>query len=286
MFFHLDAARELIRLLQSTAYPLPTVEENELLVLGVETYQYLTLVNSVGPPSRFRNKGTLLNRLPFSPSSLTELGSFGSIFNGYHELLNLIPELNDLWLTAGDGGSSSSSLLGDTFSSMGTREDRYSSLRRKITQWRPSMRSDACFGPQQQEGDCLWYTVAELWRHSLAVYLEAARAGPRPIRPPARQVIAEHVRRAVHLTISTNVIDSQHAVTLSWPMMIIGSCLDCPADRSLLMKFVRGTRLQTWNSLCGLLVLEYLWQEEDALLFGPYGLFMTMQKHGLDYSFA
>lgn len=290
MFSHLSAARELMHLLHrangDASQPLATADANKLLGLVVEAYSYLTLVNLVGPPDSLRATGTQIRSLSFSLDMLERMGTGGSIFNGCQGLLSMLLRISALWTTPDDEKHA----CDYAWPTGVARADIYASLRSQIMHWQPPpapARNDGSPAKKLHD-DPERHSVIEAWRHALAIYLEAAYADTRPLSTASRRLIAEHVRHAATLIMTTNMTDSQCASTLGWPMIILGSCLEDERQRMLAIDRVRTTRLRTWNSVCGLEVLRLLWEdmEQDEMAFGPYGLCLTLRKFGLKHSIA
>jgi hypothetical protein len=83
---------------------------------------------------------------------------------------------------------------------------------------------------------------------------------------------------------ANEVQNSRFATILLWPLAIAGSVLLKDDNRAIMSRDLRGTMYATWNSTRLAELMERLWadQEEDPRVWGPYGIYLTMEKWNLN----
>lgn len=272
MFNHLHASRYLISSLadhKNTDHAWSRLNK-ESFGFSIELYTYLVLSNTFTPYSLAADPAVFSDPFVMSWEEMASFPTFGALFAGSHELFQLLPEVSALAarrLAEEAGGSAQPSAF---------LKHTHDVLYNSITSWRM---------PPQVPGHKVedWEhkrRAAEVFRQGLHVYLATALAGSTVSNPATLAVIGEHVERVLIDAIHLVSLQMYHA-TLVWPIVIAGSCLVKPEHREGL---IHGTRT-AWYSMKHLEiigdVLQLLWEDPDPRAFGPYGLHLIMQKHGV-----
>ena len=72
-----------------------------------------------------------------------------------------------------------------------------------------------------------------------------------------------------------------------WPCMIAGSCTTRQEQQDeICRRFWNSPLWRVNHVLTAEKVLRLLWASDDERMFGPYGLYLVMEKHGIDMPMA
>lgn len=200
--------------------------------------------------------------------------TFGALFAGGEKLYCLIPEINRLAsyrLAEESAGSARPSAA-----LQASHDDIYD----RLTSWEmpPAL-------PRESVNDwTLRQCAAELLRHALHIYLATALAGSIVSDQAVLYTIQGHVRAL--FTFSPTLADSQYASAMLWPVVVAGACMSRPEEQQALLYGLRADRRSMGHLSLLADILEKLYDDPDPRAYGPYGLSMTMEKHGLSISIA
>lgn len=268
MLQHLRASRELVgRLL---IQPQRSNIDRESLGFGLELFAYLSIVNSL---ASYRNIGKLAQPYDTFLTSLDGLSSystFGSMFGGCHSLYELIPHISQLGVEYLAGEK----ILGDDWVPSAKLQLCYETIERRIANW--TLPSSADSLARNETTDIA--TAAEAIRHSLYIYLMASFCGSSRPDPIVQSQI--NARTDIVLALATSVNDMRIRSMLLWPCIIAGSCMTIEEQQKRLMYALihSGFDMKHLFSMCE--TLELLWRENDIIAYGPYGLYLIMEKNG------
>ncbi|KAL7917223.1 fungal-specific transcription factor domain-containing protein [Trichoderma austrokoningii] len=267
MLQHLRASRELVRRLR-----IQTQSSNidqDSLGFSLELYAYLSIINSL---ASYRSIGKLAQPYDTFLTSLDELSSystFGSMFAGCHSLYELIPHISRLnaEYIAGE------KILGDDWIPSSKLRLRYEAIEHRIATWILPPPLD--FSAQCKATDIS--TGAEVIRHGLYIYLMTSFLGSGRPDPIAQSQIDAQVD--IVLALATSVNDMRIKTILLWPCIIAGSCLINKKQQKCLIDALlhSGFDMKHLFSLCE--ILELMWSENDTSAYGPYGLYLIMEKN-------
>jgi hypothetical protein len=131
----------------------------------------------------------------------------------------------------------------------------------------------------------LRHHAAEALRHAIHIFLATALAGAVVSSPGIRATMAHHVH-AVFAETPHLVRARKYVATILWPILVAGSCLSKPEWQEVMVREMRSSwaqirQLEVWSKL-----LELLYKDPDPRAFGPYGLYLTMEKHGMNVANA
>lgn len=278
MFNHLRASRYLVQSLTCQNSIENASSSDQLRAQGfcVELYTYLVITNTITPYGTSVDRSLPLDSYIMSPDELSSFPTFGAMFAGSHELYQLIPEVSLLAshrLTEEAAGA-----INPTPSLQHT----YDNIHNRVTSWEmppPPVRPG-----ELGEDFKLKHSAAEVFRQGLYIFLATALAGTIVSDPQLLSTIDEHlVKLFGH---AEQVIDSQYTVSLLWPIVVAGSCMVKPEyQHALVHEIQRGEwKMKHLDNIIN--VLQLLWDDPDPRAYGPYGLHLIMDKHGLSLCLA
>jgi hypothetical protein len=256
------------------------MKEDDKLLFGflLEAYAYMVLVNSFCPP------GELNRSIPYDSflsdlSTLAVYPSFGVMFDGMHGLMEIIPEITKLAIRKLKQRTWGSSQPDEEASS--TRQDIYT----KISRWQVSHDEGSS---QDVKGVAETTAIGECFRNALFLYLETSAAGPIVWDPALAGTMQHHILAIAGQIATAGLQESRYTAIIMWPLLIAGSCLVLDELRDQLVRVLRDSTNSTWNSARATDLLEMLWEERerDERIFGPYGLYLTMEKRGVNFCIA
>jgi hypothetical protein len=241
----------------------------------LEIYTYLVLANSIIPYGIMDSRHVAYDDVIDNfVSRLCTYDTFGLMFAGCHELFELIPAISRFAaqrLKEEEQAPTAASLSdGDAF---------YTSTNARIRDWQQSP-------PRATNADCVpkRLAIGEIYRHALFIYLETAMLGTARL-PASAEVHAklhEHLAHMKDAVESHNLVTSTFATIMLWPMVIAGSVLVLANERELLVQGLRMAEYANCNSIQTAELLELVWADEDPRSFGPYGLYLAMERHGIN----
>lgn len=127
-------------------------------------------------------------------------------------------------------------------------------------------------------------STTELYRRGLLIFLHASACGSVVSNPKAICAIQEHIDPMFALFSSLS--QSLLGAILLWPIMIMGSCLTTISQREMLVSRLINCRYRTDNLDEVVDLFTLLWAEDDPRCFGPYGLYVVMRKHDINFCMA
>ncbi|UKZ68150.1 uncharacterized protein TrAtP1_009185 [Trichoderma atroviride] len=267
MLQHLRASRKLVRRLLIQPQGSSNIDQ-ESLGFSLELYAYLSIVNSL---ASYRNTGELAQPYDTFLTSLDGLSSystFGSMFAGCHSLYELIPHISQLSVEYLAGEK----ILGDDWIPSSKLRLCYESIEHRIATWKlpSSLDSEA----QYKTSDIT--AAAEAIRHGLYIYLTTSFYGSSRPDPIAQSQLG--VEADIVLALATSVKDINIRTILLWPCIIAGSCMVHEEQQKRLISALlsSGFDMKHLFNLCEM--LELMWNENDASVYGPYGLYSLMEK--------
>ncbi|KAF9888872.1 hypothetical protein FE257_008241 [Aspergillus nanangensis] len=270
MFYHLRAARHLILTLIESPLCTPTDENGRLFGFVLEIYCFLALANNITPFGAIGSRTLPHDLFLHSLGKMSCFNTFGAIFGGSHglfELLPLISMLSTRRVTEDDSSPSLESL------------QIHHNLCIKITEWRP---------PQVPSSDRAWQmqraSAMEVWRNAVLIYLETAMFHHTLGEATTRGRIRSYIDAVI--SNMEQVSGSPFETIFLWPIMVTGSCMMREDQRELLRTGLRSSRFHMKHCLQGALLLELVWKEPNERIFGPFGLSVMMQKHGINFGIA
>ncbi|KAL6693529.1 fungal-specific transcription factor domain-containing protein [Trichoderma pleuroticola] len=267
MLQHLRASRELVRRLLTQ--PQRSNIDRESLGFSLELYAYLSIVNSL---ASYRSIGKLAQPYDTFLTSLDELSSystFGSMFGGCHLLYELIPRISQLGVEYLAGES----ILGADWIPGAKLQSCYKEIEHRIVTWTMPPFADSL--DQRENADIT--TAAEAIRHSLYIYLMTSFCGSGRPDPISQSQIEAQVDTV--LALATSVKNMRSRTILLWPCIIAGSCMTKEEQQKCLKYELlhSGFDMEHLFSLCEM--LELMWSDDDVRAYGPYGLYLTMEKN-------
>jgi hypothetical protein len=276
MFKHLNASRELIQSLLSRRGDRELARSGpnlDTLSLNMEMYSYLVCSNYVTTYSTVSEDTLTVDPFILPLEEMERWPNFGAMFGGSHGLFKLIPEIS---LVASRRLAEEAAGAEEPSASLNRL---YEDVYYRIKSW---------MMPPKPPGEAMqdWEAkrdAAELLRQSLFAYILAAMAGS-IVHCPTRIAIRDHLQ--ILFAYSTRVATSPYAANILWPMVIAGSCATKPEGQLVLRHAMRSGpfRLRHVNQLGD--VLQLIWDDPDPRAYGPYGLRLIMQKHGLSVGIA
>ncbi|ETN44673.1 uncharacterized protein HMPREF1541_10343 [Cyphellophora europaea CBS 101466] len=269
-FAHLRASQTLVH--QLPPKYAPDLLHRSTMGLSMETLTYLMICNTI-TPSGFAADCTMpLN--DFFASLDDSLPTFGALFAGAHELYRMIPDVSLLAsqrLTEETAGPIHPSL---------SLKSAHDSLHQRITCWTmpPPPLDDNTDDWEHKRNS------AEAYRHALHIYLATALSGSTVSDPAVKSHIEQHIIRVFKYVVQ--LVASQYTATLLWPTVVAGSCMTKASHREALVSGMSGDRWRMRQVKVLVDVLQLLWDDPDPRAYGPYGLQLIMEKHGIKISIS
>jgi hypothetical protein len=124
--------------------------------------------------------------------------------------------------------------------------------------------------------------AAKIYQQSLLIFLHSNYYSSQVSDPIFLSLIDKSLNAIIPLVMLLP-LDSPILTTFMWPVMIIGSCIREPLLRNLLLGRIRDSQFNMTMIGKGIQLLEWLWEDEDSTVFGPYGLGLVMKKHKVTY---
>ncbi|KAL6824795.1 fungal-specific transcription factor domain-containing protein [Trichoderma sp. SZMC 28015] len=266
MLQHLRASREIVgRLLTQ---PQRGNIDRDSLGFSLELYAYLSIVNSL---ASYRSIGKLAQPYDTFLTSLDELSSystFGSMFGGCHSLYELIPRISQLGVEYLAGQS----ILGDDWIPGAELQSCYKAIEQRIITWTMPPSADSLV--QHENSDIT--TAAEVIRHGLYIYLMTSFCGAGRPDPISQLQIEAQVD--IVLALASSVKNMRSRTILLWPCIIAGSCMTKEEQQKHLKYELLHSGFDMKHLFSLSEMLERMWSDDDVRAYGPYGLYLTMEK--------
>jgi hypothetical protein len=276
MFSHLLASRHLIssmRPKRATGRAWNKVND-EALGFSIELFTFLVSSNCITPYGVSIGPSPPLHELMLLPRDIASAPSCDAILAGCHELFHLIPEVSLLasrrlaeeragWKYPGDV-----CLL------------KHQSILDRLTSW-------SIWPPQ--EGDCSELREQRLrvgiaFQQGLFIFLETAIAGSIVYDPAMLTTIQHHIDEL--FGIAPQLLESPYVAAVTWPFVIAGSCLTQSYQQQAFLGRLCSDRFGMQHLVILAKILTLVWDDPDPRAYGPLGIHIIMQKHGLYLSLA
>ena len=277
MFAHLRAARQLISWLQQPEHAPRSVDERYIFGFLLELYVYLVLSNSFIPYGLHDGRHIPFDDVVLNPSLLSCYDSFGMVFSGLHELFGLIASISQFAARRLDEGPTPTS----------EATAYYNETRRRLEEWvHPPPRDDLLRRAPHDKMVEMWITqrraIGETYRSALYMFLETAMLGPTTPSAEFQTSIQVYTLQIGVAVLGNELVTSSFAIILLWPLMVAGSVVLGLEERKLLVDGMTDRESASWNAIRGAELLQKVWEDDDPRVFGPYGLYLMMEKHGIN----
>ncbi|CVK94569.1 uncharacterized protein FMAN_03616 [Fusarium mangiferae] len=276
MFRHLGASREIMAEIESRQPTEPLGSDSETLYgLGLELYAYLIFVNCLTPYGFLHERQFYLDSFIISPSSLASYSTFGIMFAGLHDLFALIPQISLLFrdrLIDQESG-----IIEPSISCV----ELYTQLERCLEDWNLSQKdlvspflSDDCKHDLSK--------VIKILQLGIEIYLVASMQGLSVVNPKIVCQLQSRVDGILDLALALHY--SQWSPILLWPIVISGSCIVQRQQQKHLTKALRESKYRMNHVTRTISLLHRLWGNPDPLIYGPYGLYLTISQSDTTFS--
>ncbi|KEF62884.1 uncharacterized protein A1O9_00858 [Exophiala aquamarina CBS 119918] len=253
---HLEAAGEILASLPSNLIRCPDSPYRFL----IELFIYHNFVSRNMPAGMKMQPPTsaLPSLLEIVESSQQHLDGF--MFGYAYELYKLIPQIRHLYFAR---------YLDDS-----PYPAPFDAIRVKLQNWRPAENAGSEWSSTLQ-------VAAHIYQQALFIYLACAEHGPREADLKLLSSVRPHVDQAMAL-IELLPSTCPEWTTLSWPLLVVGSCL---RDRSQQESLIRtGKRLIQGMYCVPKINKVLLWVWADDAAYGPYGLEKVMLERNVKLS--
>lgn len=269
LFAHLRASRKLILQLLDKEHQIITEGNKRLCGLILELYSYMVLANIITPYGMVQDRILVYDPSLLSLEGLTESWPFGTMFGGSHGLFEMISQVSLFSVhqkSIEESGEQPST----------ERLRTYNNIKAYIVNW---------IAPVVDSSDADWLlqrkAAFEVCRFALLIFLETALS---PISVHDDGMICKvQVLVDVALSHLQLIPTSDYDCIMMWPLIIIGSCLVKEDQRIRHSYLLSHNRYQMRNTGIAGWLLKLLWNDCDPRAFGPYGLGLIMEKHGISY---
>ncbi|KAH8900741.1 hypothetical protein GQ53DRAFT_633146 [Thozetella sp. PMI_491] len=271
VFAHLRASRQLIlELLQGPAQ-CKNEEDQDLRGFVLETYAYLVLVANITPYGIVEGRTLPFDDFVTSLESLQQYKTFGTFMGCGYSLFEKIADVSRFSTRRlheeKSGGVSQESL------------DTYEALLSSITSWEPT---DS--GPDASSWEAYRAIAGEVYKHALLIYLKASMCGTVVDNPKVICDIQQYIDICLGLLLKLD--RSPFSTIMMWPLMIVGSCLIRVDQRLDLRERCQNSSFQMTHVSKAADLLQLVWEDPDKRSYGPYGLQLAMEKHGINFGMA
>ncbi|KAH6962505.1 fungal-specific transcription factor domain-containing protein [Ilyonectria sp. MPI-CAGE-AT-0026] len=276
IFRHLSASREIIIEIQSRQSTEPLgLDSATHFGLGLELYAYLTVANCLTPYGLLQERMFSLDSFITEPSSLAVYSTFGTMFAGLHDLFALIPQTSLLFSQR--LMEQQSGILEPTSASV----ELHGKLQHCLKDWKFRHKDPGSSSPSDcREGGLS--KVSKILQLGIEIYLIAAMEGSSILNPKIVCQFQSHLD-VVH-DIGLDLDCSQWSATLLWPIIMSGSCTIQKQQQETLSKALRESRYRMNHNIRTIELLRRLWDDPDPLVYGPYGLYLTISQHDAAFS--
>jgi hypothetical protein len=239
-------------------------------------YAYLVLANSIVPygimDGRHVPYDAFLGNLV---STLSPYDTFGIMFAGCHELFELIPTTSRFAAQR----LKEEQTHAESIKRMPHSDPFYTRTRARIGDWRQNLLQSTNPGKISKQ-----LAIGETYRHALFIYLETAVLGTAglPASADVHERLHKHINSISEAVQRHDLVMSPFATILLWPMIIAGSVLVQAEKQEVLTQGLRMPLYATCTSVQTAELLELVWVDTDPKSFGPYGLYLAMEKHGIN----
>lgn len=236
----------------------------------LELYTYLALVSNITPYALDEHRTIPLDSVLLSLGFLQDYKDFGTVLSCGPSLFEKIPTMA---VFARQRLSEDSTTGQSSIESMQV----YQKLLQELLQWTSP----------QPTSDTETYAVAhrfagEMYRYSLLVYLKSSMYGASVKNNPEILLeIQDHIN--VVWDFLPAVLASPFGSVALWPSMILGSCLTNVGQRNDLCSYLRSPRWHLGATEACMTILKLLWEDPDHRAYGPFGLYLIMKKHGINF---
>lgn len=268
---HLEIMRHLIDRILPFHNTVNAGVDEESFGFAIEVYNYLICCNTLTPTGLATKR-----QLPSDTirDGYFESSTFGIMFAGSHELYRLIPLVSQL-------AALRLSEEPTTLEASSGLLLMYEGILAQVNSWNLPDLVRPNESPQDHE---LRRHAADTLRHGLHIYLEAAIAGSW-VDKQSRDRMESHMRQMFTHT-RVLMASRQYVASMLWPVMIAGSCITKQPAQEVLLAALRDGFFQMRQLEVIAQLLTLLWEDSDPRSYGPYGLYLTMEKHGINLSNA
>ncbi|KAJ5541109.1 hypothetical protein N7494_006185 [Penicillium frequentans] len=269
MFNHLRASRQIILRLADSPLPSSTNENGRLFAFILEIYRYLILSNNIIPygsiDCRTVPQDTFLDDIL---GTMSHFDTWGFVFGDSHGLFGTLPSIAVL---------AARRLTEETASQESL--EMYHALHVQITEWNPPESKVPGQKLQLQRE-----TALNLCREATFLYLETAMVPDATSDTQTLAKLQKYLDNIIYY--AEQAAGSPYETIFLGPLIIAGSCMVRPDQRQLLQAGLRSNRFHMHHCLQAASLLEHLWNDPSGRLFGPYGLAITMRRHGMNLGIA
>lgn len=238
----------------------------------MELYTYLVFCNTFTPYGLAADRTLPLDTFITSMEDFESFPTFGVLFAGGHDLYRLIPAISLL-----ASRRLAEETNGSTEPSAAVRI-MHDDIHARLDSWTMPPASKPGEPADDRE---LRRLSAEAMHHALHIYLATAVAGSTVTSPHVRADVSQHVRELFTVTTKLGAA-RRYIATMLWPMLIAGSCMTNPSGQQALLEALCGGWFQMRQLEVMGKLLSLLWDDPDPRAYGPYGLYLMIEKHGLN----
>lgn len=270
---HLRGARHLV--INLLRYPADRLSPDEKRCTGfvLETFAFLTLISNITPYGLLKDRAILFDPFTLSLQHLEAYETYQIFLGCGRELFEHIPRIA---LLARQRLHEERS--GDDRTSAQT-DKAFDQLLYRIKNWSLPPQSPSMAHWRAEHAVC-----GEIWRNALILFLQTSVHGSHIPRDETFDKIQDYVN-IVH-QLRTRMRPSPYCTTMMWPGLIVGSCMIRKEQQSALKNGFVQSGFATMNVSKAMMLLDCLWTDEDERAFGPYGLGLMIEKHGIDLCMA
>ncbi|KIX95213.1 uncharacterized protein Z520_09129 [Fonsecaea multimorphosa CBS 102226] len=270
IFSHLRASRQLMLKFISEGRDKGTAGDKAIEGFVLELYAYLALVANITPYALDDQRTIPLDPVLLSLGFLQDYEDFGAVLSCGPSLFEKIATISVL---------ARQRLSEDATMGQCSIES--------IQMYQGLLQELLCWTSPPPSSDTENYVVAhrctgETYRYSLLVYLKSSMYGASvKDNPEILLEIQGHIN--IVWQFLPTVLASPFGSIILWPSMILGSCLTNPAQRNDLCSFLRAPRWHLRVTEACITMLKLLWEDPDDRAYGPFGLYLVMKKHGINF---
>lgn len=236
-------------------------------------YSYLASISNVTFNTTSLERSIAYNPSIYSFSDWEDCRTFGVMFGFASGLFKLIPQVcqfgRDRFLEGTDVDEVSASSL-----------QTYEDFQTQICDWQIPIDANGC-----QEAAVGSSLVAHIYREALLIYLHAAFFASGVSNSIFRHKIEALVTKLLPLMDKITQLPSISSLcsVLLWPSIIMGSCLQWHEERQAFRQIFGRWQHGMAISDRAVQLLEWVWEEDNNSVFGPYGFEIVMNRHKINF---
>lgn len=268
VFPHLRAVHQLLEIADKQSPSELSQADNKSKGLALETYAYLSICSHITPYGLLPARTLPLDKFVTDLNPLRQYSTYGSFFSCGHDIFDFIPQIAVL----------ARECLFEILKS-GCPSPKSKRIETRLRgQLKALLAENSTF-----KGAAL--AARQIFGHALSLFLETAMCGSSIDICKLEPILQPHVD-AIMFT-APLISRSNFGAIMLWPLVIWASCCIRKVDRDTIRILLeRPQRYRVNQVVAAGHLIRLMWESDDPCAFGPYGLYLMMEEHGINLSMA